>query len=1046
MRKFLNFLIFIFLLQSTSVSSQQIEVTGKVTDEDNIGIPGANIVISGTTVGTITDNNGNYSISVSGGDDILRFSYLGYLTQEITVGEKSIINVSLMTDITDLEEVVVVGYGTVRKIDLTNSVASVKADDIPINATTSVGQMLQGRAAGLTLTSVSAQPGSRLNINIRGGTNPLYVVDGVPILTNPNPKNTSGNTRTTDPGIMLANLGYGGGVDRDPLNSINPSDIESIDILKDASAAAIYGSAAADGVILITTKKGKAGKVKVEYRGSYTSQTPQEYFQLMNAEDFMIQHNRFELEQAKITTKTDIYGSGSLPNIPLFFSETDIAEAGEGTDWLDVLMRNGFIHEQNISLSGGSEYSTLFASFNLYDNAAIIENSTFKRYSGRINFDQEIGKRIKAGANVTFSQINANNASTGDNQGGPEKFNMLQTAYAYSPTTPIYDSLGRYAKTYDPKITNPAAFLDINDISRNMRFMANPKLEISILKDLNLNLVGGIDRSTNNRNFYLPRTARNVQLPNGMAQLLTGRIDNYSSEGYLTYNRENSNSYLTIVGGAGYYKTLNEGFGFQAVDFFTDAFEYHRAVIASDPEASLLNSYKEERIKISQFFRVNYSLYNKYIVTLVGRNDASSIFAENKKSGFFPGVSVAWKINEETFMGNVPVLSELKLRAGYGTAGNEGYIGNNPWQLYSTGYPFLIGTTLYPGVALSQLENPDLTWETDVTTNIGLDIGLLENRITSNLDFFIKLKKDLLSYNPLPNDAPIGRIAANVGTQKSQGFELAINTFNLTGEFKWKTNIRLSTYTLNWETRNPQVALAPWIKEKDPVLALYGWETDGLLTSTEDTTGYVTNMSARPVFGNIKYVDQNNDGLLDENDVVLLADRTPKWSFGFNNTFNYKGFDLNIYIYGLLGRELQNGYTSFLSPVGISDAIYPSNTIIEIQDVWSSDNPEGIYPGLSESSNPYNGSNPSSNEYPYNSITNDFWLVDGSFARLKNIALGYTLPNKLINKTPISSLRVYIDLQNLYVFTKYKGIDPEISDINPYPQVFSKTFGLNITF
>ncbi len=1056
MRKISCFLFFISIL-SPPLLSQQIKISGQVLDENGIGVPGVNIIIKGTTTGTTTDMDGNYAISVPDVNTILKFSYVGYLTQEITVGDQTIISVNLVQDITGLEEVVVVGYGTVRKIDLTGAVASVKTEDMPINATTSVDHLLQGRAAGLTLTSVSAQPGGRLNINIRGGTNPLYVIDGVPILTNPSPNNVSNNERTVDPGIDATNLGFSGGVDRDPLNTINPSDIESIDILKDASAAAIYGSAAADGVILITTKKGKAGKVNVEYRASYTSQTPKEYFQLMDAQEFMIQHNRFEIEQAKITTKSDIYGPNSVPPVVPLFSKEDIATGGKGTDWLDILMRKGYIHEQNISLSGGRENSTIFASFNYYDNDAILENSSFKRYSGRINFKQEIGKRIKAGANVTFSQINANNASTGANQGGPEKYNMLQTAYVYSPTTRVYDSLGRYEKTFDPKITNPAAFLVINDYTRNQRFMATPNIEIKIIDDLKINLVGGIDRSTNNRNFYLPRIARNVQLPNGMAQLMTRRIDNYSSEAYMTYNHKFGNSNLTIVGGAGYYKTLNDGFSLQAVDFFTDAFEYHNVNTASDPESSILNSYRNERIKISQFFRINYSLYDKYIITIVGRNDASSIFAENKKRGFFPGISGAWKISEESFMESANVFSELKLRAGYGTAGNEGFIGNNPWQLYSTGYPFLIGSTLYPGVASSQLENPDLTWETDITSNVGLDIGLLENRITANIDFFNKLKKDLLSYNPLPSDAPIGRVADNVGSQKSKGWEFTLNTNNLTGEFKWKTNITLTTYTLNWESRNPRVALSPWIKEKDPVLAIYGWETDGILKTSEDTTGYVTNMSARPIFGNIKYKDVNGfdengeltgepDGKLDGADVVLLADGTPKWSFGINNTFRYMGFDFSIYIYGLLGREIPNGYRNFLSPIGISDAIYPSNTITDIKDVWSSDNLEGIYPGLSESSNPYNGANPTNNQSPYNTIYHDFWMADGSFARLKNITLGYSLPGSLINKIKINSFRIYIDLQNLYVFTKYKGIDPEVSDVNPYPQVFSTTFGVNIAF
>jgi TonB-dependent starch-binding outer membrane protein SusC len=1026
---------------------QAIKVTGTITDlSTGEPIPGVNIQVEGSTAGAITDIDGKYSLSLDKNDATLIISYIGYLTENIAVNGRTIIDMSLSPDIKALEEVVVVGYGTTRKIDLTGSVSTVKTKDLTKSASTSIDQMLQGKAAGLTLTSVSAQPGGRLNINIRGGTNPLYVIDGVPIMVSTNPNNANSNIRTADPSIMTDNLGFSGGVDRDPLNSINPSDIESIDILKDASAAAIYGSAAADGVILITTKKGKAGKAKVEYNGSYTIQTPKKYFDLMSSEEFMTQHNRFQKDQKLLNDKSGIYGPNPEQTFTPLFSDSVIAANNINTDWLGILMRNGNINDQNLSLSGGTENTTVFASFNYYGNDAILENSDFKRYSGRINFAQQIGKRVKANANVTFSQINANNASTGANQGGPEKYNMLQAAYVYSPTVPVYDSLGQYSKTFDPKITNPAAFLIINDIIRTNRFLASPNIEVGILKDLKMNLVAGIDRVTNNRNFYLPREARNVQLPNGMAQILTNRIDNYSGEAYLTFNHQYKNSILTVVGGAGYYKSIYDGFGLQAVDFFTDAYTYNKVQAATDKTQGLMNSYKEERTKISQFIRINYSLLDKYLVSFVGRRDGSSIFAPNKKYGFFPGFSAAWRISQESFLKDVNSISELKLRAGYGTAGNESFIGNNSMKLYKDPYHFLIGPTNYTGVALSQIDNPDLTWETDATAGVGLDLGLFANRITATIDYFNKTKKDLLDYIQLPSDAAVGRVAAAVGSQKTQGWEFTITSNNLVKEFIWSTNITLTTYTLKWSERNPQVTMDPWVKEKDPVYAIYGWETDGLLTNSSDTTGYMSNMTNRPSFGNIKYVDQNKDGKLDAKDVVLLADGTPKWSFGFDNKFKYKGFDLDIYIYGLLGRTISNGYRNFLSPVGLADNIYPSNTITEVKDVWSSDNPEGIYPGLSNSSNPYDGSNPTHNTAPNNTIYNDFWLVNGSFARIKNITLGYTIPERLTNKLTIKSVRFFIDVQNLYVFTKYKGIDPEVSDINPYPQALSTSFGLNVTF
>jgi TonB-dependent starch-binding outer membrane protein SusC len=1008
---------------------QGIKITGKVTtNSTNEPLPGVNVLEKGTMNGTIADLDGNFTLTVTGPSSVLVFSFVGYLSEETEVGNKTHIEISLTENIESLQEVVVVGYGTVRKVDLTGAVGSVKTKDIPVVATTSVDNMLQGRVAGMVMTLNSAQPGGKFNITVRGGKSPLYVIDGVPITNNNN----------IEQGIMDAELGYSGGVDRDPLSSINPSDIESIDVLKDASAAAIYGSAAADGVILITTKKGKAGKVNVDYRGSYTVQRPKAYFDLLDSKDFMIQHNRFEMDHFLLSRQNAPYGT-KVSNPPdLFFSQETIDTTTTNTDWLDVLMRNGKIQEHNISITSGNDLSTLFASFNYFGNDALLENSTFKRYTGRVNFEQKILKRIKFGVNMTFSQINANNASSGANSGGPEKYNMLQAAYVYSPAIPVYDEVGNYSKTYDPKITNPAAFLIINDYNKNNRFFATPNLEIELAKGLKMNVVCGIDKQTSNRSFYLPKMVQNVQLPNGMAQLLNNKIENYSTESYLTYNKLIGNHSLTLVLGAGYYKSYNDGYGLQAVDFFTDAFSYYNIGIASDDVQDRMNSYHYESTKISQFFRINYSYQEKYLFSVVGRRDGSSIFAENKKWGFFPGISAAWRISREAFMQGIDPIADLKLRVGYGTAGNEGSIGNNPWKLYGTGYPFLIGTTSYPGVALSQLENPDLTWETDVNTNIGIDLGLFKNRVSLAGDYYIKTKKDLLSYNALPSNSPVGRIADNVGSQQSKGWELTLSTKNMTGKFTWSTDFTVSTYDLNWVERNPQVALASYIKEDDPVYAIYGWQTDGLIKSASDTAGYVSDMTAVPQLGNIRYVDVNKDGLLDEKDVVMLDDGITNWSLGLNNIFKYKGFDLNIYVYGLLGKKAYNGYRTFLSPVGISDDIYPYNTITDIKDVWSSDNQEGIYPGLSESSNPFNGSNPTN--------TNDFWLMNANFVRIKNITLGYGLPQNWLSRIRISSVRIYADVQNIYVFTKYKGIDPELSDVNPYPQALSTTLGLTVSF
>ena len=1049
--KHFKLLTFISLLCfSVHVSGQQ-QITGKVTSSlDEEALMGVTVSIKGTSRGTICDANGSYTITALP-TDTLAFSSVEYETLYEVVGGHSVVNVKLIPDIKLLSEVVVIGYGTVRKIDVTGSVSSIKTDELPITATTSIDNLLQGRAAGLNLTSRSAQPGGGLDINIRGeisprGNNaPLYIIDGIPIIDN----------SAAEPSIDDDEIGYYGGIDRSPLNSINPSDIESIDILKDASAAAIYGSAAANGVILITTKKGKEGKMTVDYRGSYTIQTPKEYFEVLNATEFQQQHNRLRYETWLYNQDATPYGTVDPATIiPAFvypFTEEEIAEAGVGTDWLDVVMRNGSIHEHNLSVTGGNQSTKVYTSFNYYDNTAILENSDFTRYTGRVNLDQQVGKRVNTSLRLTFSQINSNNAATGSNDGGVEKFNMLQAAYSFAPDREIYDENGNFTYSYDPQVTNPAAFLIIDDRLRSNRFIGIPKIEIDLIKDLKLIATGGIDRQSANRNYYLPVRAQRSNVSNGMSQLANNRIDNYSGESYLNYTREFANSNLIIIAGVGYYKTLNDGFSLTGRGFFTDAFGYNNVSISSERMQNTIDSYRSERTKISQFFRVNYSIMDKYIFTAVGRRDGSSIFAENKKYGFFPGVSAAWRINEEEFMSGAGFLSELKLRAGYGTAGNESVLVGNSMRLYQTGWNYSIGSTVYTGAILAQEENKDLTWETDVTINVGIDFGFLANRITGSLDYFNKTAIDLLDYKRLPANNAVGRVAANVGSTRSIGFEVLLRSNNIVGTgFTWSTDLTVGHYRAYWLERNPEVELAEYIGENDDIHAVYGWETDGIIQSDADRPNYQPDS----YLGNIRYVDQNSDDTLDIDDVVIIGNLDPKWTIGIGNSFTYKGFDLNIYFYGFLKRSALYGYnpggvTSTTGSTQYSIAVDPpGNVLSSIKDVWTSDNPEGIYPGVAPDM--YAGDNPASNTHLssdnliYN-INDNFYLRDASFIRLKNITLGYTLPVTNILNT-IQSARFFIDVQNLAVFTQYEGFDPEYSEENPYPQALSTTFGVNITF
>jgi len=1027
-RSWLVLLLFQLLI-ATGAYAQQTTVTGVVTAVSGEPLVGVSVLIKGTTIGTQTDIAGHYSVKVTGTDATLSFQYVGYLPQDVATGSRTKINVQLAENARSLNEVVVLGYGTSNKKDVTGSVVVVKTADLPQVAVTSVDNMLQGQAAGLTLSGRSAQPGGGLTVSIRGslspnGANsPLYVIDGVPIT----------NNSSAVPSINDQDIGFYGGVDQDPLSSINPSDIESVSVLKDASATAIYGAAAANGVILVTTKRGKAGKAVVSYSGSYTIQDPKKYFDLLDATQFETQQDRLAHDKYLYDNNLPPYGTASPSSVPAFtpmFSQSQIASAGVGTNWLGLVLRNGSIDEQNISVSGGTDKTRIFTSFNYYDNSAVIQNSNFKRYSGRVNIDQQLGDRVKFSLNLTFSQINSANAATGSNSGGAEKYNELQAAYTFAPNIGIYNSDGSYTKSYDNLITNPAAFFIIQNQTTTNRFIASPNVEVKITDDLKWNTVIGIDKQTGQLNFYLPVKAQNYQLPDGMAQLATNQIENYSAESYLSYNKKAGNNTFSAVGGLGYYKSINDSYGLEAVDFLTDALGYNDVGLASDKDRSFDFSNRDpDLIKLSGYFRANYAYEDKYLLTLTGREDGESYFAPNKKYGFFPGASIGWRLTQENFLKDSKVVSNLKLRAGYGTSGNSPILGTNSLPLYGTGPQYVIGTTSLPGVALTQIASPNLSWETDKTINVGLDYGFFNDRLTGSLDIFQKTASNLIDYDPLPVNNEVGRVVTNVGETRSRGVEFSILSQNVkSGDFKWTTSFNISTYKNYWVERNPATALASYIGYNDPIREVYGWQTDGIIHNTSQIPSYMPNAK----LGNIIYVDQNGDGKLDINDVVKLGNPDPKFSLGFGNTFTYKNFDLYVFMYGSFGMYEVNNYGGFYDPT-IINVQNAHNTLVGAENIFTADNPNGIYPGYA--SNPYTGNNPTG--------TNNFYGQNVNFLRLKNVTLGYTLP---LHASAIKSLRFFVDIQNLAVITNYKGYDPEYTETNPYPQAVSTTFGINANF
>lgn len=1031
------FLMALFALCSIIGYAQEQKVSGTVADREGAPIIGATIVEKGTQNATVTDLDGRFALQVRKGASLV-ISYIGYKSQDVKPTSAPM-RIVMEEEANGLDEVVVIGYGTTRRKDITGAVASVSADKLNSVNSTSVSQMLQGRVTGMSATQSSAQPGAGISVNIRGaaspnGSNaPLYVIDGVPIQTN----------SSATPGISTPGYDYMAGVDRDPLNTINPNDIESIEVLKDASAAAIYGASAANGVVLITTKNGKSSKPMVEYRSVLTAQLMKDYPEVLNARQFREQANFWSKEYYLYKNKMGVYGDAPEDLSGYFPIFDNVGGYTADTKWIDEVSRTGYVIDQNVSVNGGPDKTKYFFSYNYYDNQGILKQSGLQRHNIRLNLDQEFLKIFKAGIKFNYSNVNAQSTSVGTGGNGD---NMIIRVIDFAPDIAVKDENGNYNKSYNKLYTNPVAYTEIDDKTTTERVFIAPSFDLKLFDGLTLRGVGGYDTQSSVRKFFIPRKGDNVNAQEGMASLGHSKIVNASAESFLNYDKTfGEDHHLSAVLGAGYYKTTSESFGLSGSDFFTDAFGYNNVGIASDKDRETISSYRAERTKLSQFFRANYSYKDRYIVTVTARRDGSSYFAENNKWGFFPSASVAWRLSEEAFMQNAKAVSNLKLRVGYGATGNENVLGTNSQSLYRSGYNFLIGSTIHTGLMLTQIENPELKWETDYTLNIGIDYGFFNQRINGSVEFFHRGVKDLLDYQTLPSNNAVGRVAANIGETKSEGFEFSLNSDNLNSkDFKWETTLNVSYFKASWVERNPEVALAEYIDEKGEIDAMYGWKTDGIIRSKSEIPAYMPNANV----GNIKYVDLNGDGVLDAKDVVKLGNSTPRWMIGFGNTWSWKGFDLNIYFYSAAGFKKYigtynsgTGRTYGQIPVAANlgnNGNAPSNTYTSVMtDVWNSQNGQGWMPGIA--TNPYDSTNPSG--------ASDFYLQDGSYIKLKNITLGYTLPQQIFQKSNfIRGARFFVDAQNVATFTSYDGFDPELSTGNPYPQALSLSFGFNLNF
>ena len=745
-------------------------IKGKITDKTGFPLVGVGIVIKGTLNGVVSDARGNYEIEASEGD-ILQYICLGYDTEEIEVGKSRSIDIAMAEQMNNLEESVVIGYGVMKKSDLTGAVASVKAKDLPMSSNTSIAQMLSGRATGVSATQNSAQPGGGVEILVRGaastgaGNEPLYIIDGFPV-----------SGASVEPASDNRYSDFGS---RNPLNSINPNDIESIEVLKDASSTAIYGARAANGVIIITTKKGKEGKATVSYNVSYGVQKIANRIEMMTAEEFMREANSFTEEKWYYDNRIYPYGNTDPATVTekliLPYKEDQIRNAGAGTDWYGMVTQNGMIHQHNLSVSGGTSNLKYMASFNFYDQNGVVKHSDFTRYSGRINIEHKVGKYFTYGINATQSFIRSSNIPLGTEDF--ENSGLLNSALAYDPTVPVKDKDGNFC--ISPLMTtvpNPVSMLEIDDYTDSKRLLVNAFLQLEPIKGLSFKVNMGFDNQTGTRNSYIPKTTLYGKQEGGKASKSTVNQMDKLIEVTANYNLNVKDRHkLNILVGYSWQNFMSDGLSASNSQFFTDQFGTN-SLGSGENQRPFVGSSKSENVLMSYFGRINYNLFDKYLFTFTARVDGSSKFGKNNRYGFFPSGAFAWKLKQEPFLIDFDPLSELKLRLSFGQTGNSN-IGNNAFEYYTAAWhQYVFGSGVSTGTAKSQLANPDLKWETTTELNIGLDFGFFDQRLSGSFEYFNKEVKDLLGFRSLKSFMEVDRVASNIGKTKSTGFELTLHS------------------------------------------------------------------------------------------------------------------------------------------------------------------------------------------------------------------------------------------------------------------------------
>ncbi len=1000
--------------------SQSIAVQGNVRDGNGDPLIGVTVSVSGSKAGTVTDMDGNFQLTAPS-DALLKFTYVGYQTQQVRLNGRSSISVTMVEDQKQVDEIVVVGYGSVKKSNLTGTLSTVKMDEVPQVATESVSKLLVGQVAGLSIRQNSASPEGGYDMVIRGsasisaGNTPLYVVDGFP----------------------------GGDI-----NTINPSDIESVEVLKDASATAIYGARAANGVILINTKKGKEGKMNINFKSDMSFQTISNPYESVGAKDYMRMANEYFNEEWLYQNKIAPYGTTDRSTVTtqpkIAFTDDQIASASEMTNWFDEVTRTGLINEESLSINGGTGNVRYLFSLGHFGQRGVVLNSGIQKYMGRLNLDIDLAKWLTTGVAISATQTDQDKTvqPSSSNDGGIIKASLMFPHYL-----PVYDESGNYQENPNHPGPNPMEWGDIENKNSIFKTLITNYWNAEIMKGLDLRVSWGVNSAYTRASSYYPTTHFDGRSVNGKAGVSETRRNDYLLDATLTYAKTLfGNHDLKVMAGYAYQKyTTQYLYGYND-HFVSDVFGVNSLQSGGNLSQQVQSS-KTISKYLSYFGRINYDIADKYLFTFTLRADGSDRFGKDNRYGYFPSGAFAWRVIEEPFMKNQNVVSNLKLRLSYGQTGNA-EIGGNAYGFYSAGSTnYAIGGTLQTGVSESQLPNARLKWETTTEFNLGLDWGLFNNRLTGTFEFYTKTISDLLSSRSVGSYYPVSTVADNLGKTKSSGFEVQINSVNIRNKnFDWTTSLNFYHYKDKWKERNPYTILSVYQQEQDPLHVTFGYVSDGLIQAGEtvewmpdapagsikvkDLNGYLKDASGNYILdeNGRRQLSGTPDGTIDDADKVIIINSAPDLSFGLGNTFRYKNFDLNFFFYGELGRQLLNSTRqTFLS----SDRFrYTDNVMSESYDRWTSSNPNGKYPsGLY-------------NKYETNT---DFYVEDANFLRLKNITLGYTLPKSLFNGL-FSRARLYFDAQNLFVITNYSGSDPETEGFTAYPNQRTYSVGVELTF